>query len=131
MDLDIFPGILADRPPDLLTNSSDRRLTDGGNASAEAVSRTGNTENPNHAGAVITKIEDIFDSIADSILDEKKELVIQLKARSRLGIQARDPLAETIKSLPKSEPRTIKFPSKSPQEAWKFGIYRSSEIKIF
>lgn len=88
-------------------------------------------ERTNHAGVVISKIEDIFESIADCMLGEKKELSIQLKSRrGRAEItrenqdedQASDETAAKKKRL-KDPFRSITFPSKSPQEAWKFSWY--------
>jgi meiotic recombination protein SPO11 len=75
----------------------------------------------NQAGAVITKIEDIFESIADCILDDGKELMIPLKSRTRNKNTAnQDDSTKANRSL-NSEARSITFPNRSPQEAWKFG----------
>jgi len=117
METGFIPGLLTDSEPltgDLLSNLPRRELTHDSRADPE--SREESTfitrPNPNQAGAVISKIEDIFESVADSILHEKKELVIQLKTRKRTKKQNPDSLPDT---------KLIRFPSKSPQEAWKFG----------
>lgn len=67
----------------------------------------------NQAGAVIAKIENIFESITDSVLNEKNQLVISLKARPRSRAQ-RD------EAITKTSVRNITFPNKNPKEAWKF-----------
>jgi meiotic recombination protein SPO11 len=79
-----------------------------------------NVPDPNIAGAVITKIEDIIESIAESILDEKKEMVIRLKTRKKAGMQVHDSNTGTIENLQDDQMKSIRFPSKSPREAWKF-----------
>ncbi|KAK0128750.1 hypothetical protein ONS95_000704 [Cadophora gregata] len=74
------------------------------------------TVNPNSAGAVISKIEDIFEAIADCILAEGKELVIELKSRSKSKTQVE---ADAMEG-PKGRMRRITFPSRNQKEAWKF-----------
>jgi hypothetical protein len=78
----------------------------------------------NSPGAVISRIEDIFEAMADCILNEAKELVIQLKTRDRK--KQNSGVAEPTKRRKKTETRTITFPSKSPQEAWKFSRFELS-----
>lgn len=75
----------------------------------------------NQVGAVINKIEDIFEAIADCILDEGKELVIPFKTRpkKKTTTNDRDGSSKINRSL-NSEAQKVVFPSKSPQEAWKF-----------
>jgi len=76
----------------------------------------------NQAGAVINKIEDIFESIIDCILDEGKELVIPFGSRPKnKNIANKDDSTRPIR-ISKSETRNITFPSRSPQEAWKFSM---------
>jgi meiotic recombination protein SPO11 len=140
MDLDILSEILADRHPalhsDLLSNLPNRPLIhnrpdanhDGPDADAEAIDSPAESLNPlslNQAGAVISKIEDIFESIADSIINQKEELVIQLKTRRKPGNQVYDNASGVLKSLHDDEMRAIRFPSKTPQEAWKFSKFVS------
>lgn len=69
-------------------------------------------DNPNQVGEVISKIEDIFESIADSIGDGTGPLVIYLKLRRRRGSQS------VVNGTDKR--KKIVFPSKSPKEAWRF-----------
>ena len=90
------------------------------------------TPSSNHAGVVISKIEEIFEAMTDCILGEKEELAIQLKSRSGRGGKVSDQCDRredengmTAKKSSRNKQsqdqfRTIKFPSKSPQEAWKF-----------
>ncbi|RKF57372.1 Meiotic recombination protein rec12 [Erysiphe neolycopersici] len=71
------------------------------------------------AGITITKIEQIFESLADCIL-EKKELVIHLKIRENSNT-----INERLKSLGtlyKEKTRKVCFPSRNPREAWKFTV---------
>jgi hypothetical protein len=72
------------------------------------------------SNAVIAKIEAIFESLHDCILDKKKELVLELKTRRRRQDEKRDPINGTILNAPNYDTRRIRFPSLSPQEAWKF-----------
>ncbi|KAH7383513.1 Spo11/DNA topoisomerase VI subunit A, partial [Cadophora sp. MPI-SDFR-AT-0126] len=70
----------------------------------------------NQAGAVISKIEDIFEAIADCILAEGDELVIELISRSKTksqveGDESGDGRGRTNR---------IVFPSRNQKEAWKF-----------
>ncbi|RDL38681.1 uncharacterized protein BP5553_03021 [Venustampulla echinocandica] len=74
----------------------------------------------NQPGAVISRIEDVFEAMTDCIIGEKNELVIQLKSRSRTKPQADDSGATAAKKQSNLELRAITFPSRSPQEAWKF-----------
>ncbi|KAH8805768.1 Spo11/DNA topoisomerase VI subunit A [Xylogone sp. PMI_703] len=67
---------------------------------------------PIRAGEAISKIEDIFESIADSINDGKRPLAIHLKSRPRGTREVSDVI----------NARKINFPSKSPQEAWRFTV---------
>ncbi|KAH8796899.1 Spo11/DNA topoisomerase VI subunit A [Hyaloscypha sp. PMI_1271] len=78
------------------------------------------TPDPHQRGAVITKIEDIFESITDCILDEGKELVIPLKSRAKKKNAANKDDSTQVNRSSNTEMRNITFPSKSPQEAWKF-----------
>ena len=82
----------------------------------------------NSAGAVISKIEDIFESIIDCIHHKGKELSIPLKTRGRAGQQTRDATSGAILSLPDTKIKAITFPSRNPQEAWKFSRF---ELRMF
>ncbi|TAQ87210.1 hypothetical protein B7494_g4466 [Chlorociboria aeruginascens] len=76
----------------------------------------------NQAGLVISKIEDIFESMTDCLLENGKEFTIRLKTRRKSGMQAHDTDNGTIRSLPNSKTRAITFPSKNSKEAWKFTV---------
>ncbi|RFU30717.1 hypothetical protein B7463_g5621, partial [Scytalidium lignicola] len=95
----------------MLTNNNLNEADRQGSTEAHS-SSVSTTVNINRAGEVISKIEDIFESIADSIQDNKRPLEIQLKSRRRTGTN----VAHNI------DTRKIVFPSKSPQEAWRFTV---------
>ena len=126
MDFDHLADILNGRQPalsgNLLSHLPDRTLTfDELNVQTTALISGNSFVTVNsQAGAVISKIEDIFESIAGCILDEKKKVVIKLKTRARQSAKVRDSTTGAIKSLPDDATTTVKFPSKSPKEAWKF-----------
>jgi meiotic recombination protein SPO11 len=140
MDFDLFSNLLRDDPGpssgSLLSNLPHRSPTDDSSISCTTFGHTSSsqpniaTPDPPQAGRVIAKIENIFESIADCILDQKKELVISL--RSRPGCKSKDSEEHTSNPKPKPEIKNITFPSKSPQETWKFSelkmIYRSHQL---
>ncbi|RKF78682.1 Meiotic recombination protein SPO11 [Golovinomyces cichoracearum] len=70
------------------------------------------------AGLVITKIEHIFETIADCILEKKKELVIQLKTKSK----AKETNEILNIGIPEEKIRNVTFPSRKPREAWRFAV---------
>jgi len=72
------------------------------------------------SGSVISKIEDILQQMVDCIIDEKKELVLHLRARVRSGNEVLDAANGAIKSSAMMEARAIRFPGRTAQEAWKF-----------
>lgn len=131
MDIDLLSDILAERQPayqaHLLTSSPDRRLIPASRTQVQEPNayKSSKQANLSQPGAVISKIEDIFESLVDCILDEKKELVIRLKCRAKLGPQVLHSGSGTVKSTPTTKERTISFPSKTPQEAWKFSRLKS------
>jgi len=131
MDFDLLSGFPRDheastsRP--LLSNlQHSRRLTpeqiaeDPALEEADVDGLSGVTSNHTQRGVAITKIEDIFESIADCILDEGKELVIPLKSRPKKKTVANKNGSTKVNIAASNEPRKITFPSKSPKEAWKF-----------
>ncbi len=136
LDLDLLSEYMEDDQHDsarqLLSNLPDRKLTSGSDENIPNVpdniqARGQNQQtslparnNTNQAGAVISKIEKVFESITDCILDEKKELVIRLKTRSKVKAIAEDGMNEGSSKTKKSEFRRITFPSKNPKEAWRF-----------
>jgi meiotic recombination protein SPO11 len=73
------------------------------------------------AGAIIAKLEDIFESLLDCIIDEKKGLVLHLKSRGKSIQQTLDPATGTIRNIGTAEAKEIGFPGKTQREAWKFG----------
>ena len=135
MDIDLLSEYLQDaRAPEgrdaLLPTSSHNTLTqadyDDWVASNQEI-RVRQYANPNQAGAVISKIEDIFEAIADCILAEGKELVIELKSRSKSKIQ----LGEGELEENGGKLRRITFPSRNLKEAWKFSKLQSTFGSIF
>lgn len=121
MDLDILSDILSDQPVltgSLLSNLPNRVLISDASGSKDHPHGIADSQSwkSSQAGAVISKIEDVFESIADCVLEEKKEMVIRLKMRKRSGSKA--PTAG--ESFENDQTRAVKFPSKNPQEAWKF-----------
>ncbi|OWP04320.1 hypothetical protein B2J93_9388 [Marssonina coronariae] len=105
----------------LLSNSPHRRLTSEADENALAASpsnpqvQIARIANSNQLGIVISKMEKIFESITDCILDEKKELVIRLKSRSKKRQVLDENDSEALEKSTK-----ITFPSKNAKEAWKF-----------
>ena len=140
MDFDLLSGFLSDHEANtsrpLLSNLQDsRRLTPEQIAEDPALEDGDSNElndwtpDPNQRVLVITKIEDIFESIADCILDEGKELVIPLKSRPRNKIVANKDDPTKISSSTSADSRKITFPSKSPREAWKFSKWRGFDVE--
>jgi hypothetical protein len=82
--------------------------------------------NNRQAGEVVSRIERIFENIASSILDEKNNVAINLKTRGKQSMTRRDTDTGIIKVIPSDERKTVRFPSKSPKEAWKFSKYWKS-----
>jgi hypothetical protein len=72
------------------------------------------------AGSVISKIEDILEQVLDCVIDEKKELVLCLKPRVRSGRKFPNTGSGAIKICSAKEARTVRFPGRTAQEAWKF-----------
>jgi meiotic recombination protein SPO11 len=132
MDFDLISGFISDHEvqtsPSLLSNSQDRRrLTPeqiAEDPALEDIELNDEIPNPTQRGVAITKIEDIFESIADCILDEGKELVIPLKSRPRNKTVANTDDSTKVNTATSIDPRKITFPSKSPKEAWKFSKWR-------
>jgi meiotic recombination protein SPO11 len=125
MDLDLLQDTLADHPQQSALN---RQLALSLPSSApfndtaiySSVSTNSSFPNSNRSGVVLCKIEDIFESIADCILDEKKHISIQLKRRGKAKNQTHDADSGVIRDVTDEKVTTVKFPSRSPQEAWKF-----------
>lgn len=122
MDVDLLADVLDDGQPalssDLLSYLPGSTLTHEG-TTAPFDSPYG-TVNSSQAAAVVSKIEDIFEKVAGSILDEKKKITMKLKTRGKQSATTTDSTTGAIRSMPDEETRTVQFPSKSPKEAWKF-----------
>lgn len=122
-DSEIVPRIL---PGNLLSNLPNRPLTaPEEDASTLQIPRfsspvIGHTYRNHQStpGAVISKIEDIFEAITDCLLKEGEELVIPLKTRSRNKTKTGN--VEATQNNSRSETRSVSFPNKSPQEARRF-----------
>jgi meiotic recombination protein SPO11 len=129
MAIDLLADILDEDQPALsdnwLSHLADRPLTSDESATQPSSSIFNNPGlvNPNQAGAVVSKIEVIFEKIASCILDEKEELVIKLKTRRKQGAKTRDADTGSTNRVLGNETRPVRFPSKSPKEAWKFSEF--------
>lgn len=88
---------------------------------SQAISQGAPRNNNSQAGEVITKIEDIFESLLDCIIDEKKCLVLHIKSRAKNGRQALHAATRAIRNTGTVETKEITFPGKTQKEAWKFG----------
>lgn len=109
-----------------LTHEQPRRVSSASNGAAGDIHDTDiRILHRNHAGAVITKIEDIFESITDCILHEGNELVIPLNSRPKKQTTVNEDHPPKNDRRPRSYTRNLTFPSKSPKEAWKFGTWPS------
>ncbi|KAI9744265.1 MAG: hypothetical protein M1818_002417 [Claussenomyces sp. TS43310] len=71
------------------------------------------------AGSVITKLEDMFESMVDCLIGEKTGLTIHLRSRGRSQQRAFDSEGAVI-DTPNFQVREITFPGKTAAEAWKF-----------
>lgn len=85
------------------------------------ISQGARRSNTFQAGEVITKIEDIFESLLDCIINEKKCLVFHIKSRAKSGRQTLDAVNGAIRNAGNVETKEITFPGKTQKEAWKFG----------
>ncbi|KFY42970.1 hypothetical protein V494_02144 [Pseudogymnoascus sp. VKM F-4513 (FW-928)] len=85
-----------------------------------ATSQGAPRNNNSQAGAVITKIEDIFESLLDCIINEKGRLVLHIKSRGSNGRQTLDAATGAIRNIGSVETKEITFPGKTQKEAWKF-----------
>lgn len=121
-----YPQLLQGLPTNKL-NATDPELASSSvlgppKSSTQRAPRPGS--NPNQTGVVITKIEDILDTITDCILAGKKELVIELKSRSSQKKKDFDHDVDMYRKL-RTSIRKIRYPSKCPTEAWRFGMSRT------
>ena len=122
MDIDLLADIFSDGQPalfdDLLSCLPGGTITNDDSATA-SISTSDPVKNI-QAGAVVSKIEDVFEEVAGCILDEKKKITIKLKTRGKQSATARDTITGAIRSLPDEETKTVQFPSRSSKEAWRF-----------
>lgn len=72
---------------------------------------------------VIVKIEHIFESFVDAMLEEcQRELAIPIKTTNRASKDhTLDPETGAIRGNPHIQPVDVCFPGKTPEEAWRFG----------
>ena len=77
------------------------------------------SQSSHHQGAVIAKLEDIFESIADQMLAEKP-FVIPMKSRLN-NEQALDAESGVLLNTGQSEVVNITWPGATQRESWKFG----------
>ncbi|KFY24316.1 hypothetical protein V493_05317 [Pseudogymnoascus sp. VKM F-4281 (FW-2241)] len=89
-------------------------------ADSQAIPQGAPRNNNFQAGAVIAKIEDIFESLLDCITNEKKCLVLHIKSRGKNGRQTLDAATGAIRNTANVETKEITFPGKTQKEAWKF-----------
>lgn len=89
-------------------------------ADSLAISQGSPRNNNFQAGAVITKIEDIFESLFDCINNEEKRFVLHIKSRGKNGRQTLDTATGVIRNTGNVETKEITFPGKTQSEAWKF-----------
>ncbi|OAF54367.2 hypothetical protein VC83_09336 [Pseudogymnoascus destructans] len=89
-------------------------------ADSLAISQGAPRNNNLQAGEVITKIEVIFESLFDCIINEKKCLVLHIKSRGGNGQQTIDAASGAIRNTRNVETKEITFPGKTQKEAWKF-----------
>ncbi|KAG0646636.1 Meiotic recombination SPO11 [Hyphodiscus hymeniophilus] len=97
--------------------------SDGAVSSSQVPFKGHRTANCSQAGAVVSKIEDIFEKVAQCILDEEKEVSIKIKTRGKQSAIDYDANTGIITSKSTDEMKTVQFPSKSPKEAWKFTAF--------
>jgi meiotic recombination protein SPO11 len=125
MDPDLLSDVFQDQSApligDLLSNLPSRLTNAINHFSQDDSFHAAAKSDPNQAGAVVAKIEDIFESIAHAILKQEKQMVIKLKVRKKTGKQPFGALSSDLQNAADDDMRAIKFPSRNPQEAWKFG----------
>lgn len=123
-DASLDNSLLSDLPHDkLISNNQLATSSSEAQAAGSDVSR-GAPRNYNfQAGAVITKIEDIFESLLDCIINENDCLILHIKSRGKNGRQALDAATGAIRNTENVEAKEITFPGKTQKEAWKFSKY--------
>lgn len=112
--------LLCSSPTDTLTHTNRTTFTHSSSA-PHALSlehRQSAFRSNAKAGFVISKIEEVLESMIDCFLKDGKELVIELKS-NRKGGSATSSNAET-KQRKTSGITSVRFPGKSEHEVWKF-----------
>ncbi|KAH0542284.1 hypothetical protein FGG08_003311 [Glutinoglossum americanum] len=71
---------------------------------------------------IIAKVESVFESIVDSILEDQKKLTITLRSRGRVTDQGLDHESRSIRPASRHRKREVSFPGGTPKEAWKFTV---------
>ncbi|OBT52587.1 hypothetical protein VE04_07047 [Pseudogymnoascus sp. 24MN13] len=116
--------LLHNSPYDKLISQNQLNVSSQQNHADSQLISQGAPRNDNlQAGEVITKIEDIFESLLDCIINEKKCLVLHIKSRGKKGGQTLDAATGAIRNTRNVETKEITFPGKTQKEAWKFDIY--------
>lgn len=114
--------LLHNSPYDKLISQNQLNVSSQQNhADSQLISQGAPRNNNLQAGEVITKIEDIFESLLDRIINEKKCLVLHIKSRGKKGGQTLDAATGAIRNTRNVEAKEITFPGKTQKEAWKFG----------
>ncbi|OBT91378.1 hypothetical protein VE01_10591, partial [Pseudogymnoascus verrucosus] len=113
--------LLHNSPYDKLISQNQLNVSSQQNhADSQLISQGAPRNNNLQAGEVITKIEDIFESLLDRIINEKKCLVLHIKSRGKKGGQTLDAATGAIRNTRNVETKEITFPGKTQKEAWKF-----------
>lgn len=114
--------LLNNSPYDKLISQNQPSVSSQQNhADGQLISQGAPRNNNFQAGEVITKIEDIFESLLDCIINEKKCLVLHIKSRGNNSRQTLDAVTGAIRNIGNVETKEITFPGKTQKEAWKFG----------
>jgi hypothetical protein len=119
----------------LLTNLTANELTQQIQFSPGQASLSLSVVNPppnlsDEQNLVIAKIEAIFESIADCLLQERRELTIELKSRPKRQYMKIDGHTGAIIDTSDGKLRDICFPAKTSHEAWKFSESRNLSTMV-
>ncbi|KAK4985409.1 endodeoxyribonuclease [Elasticomyces elasticus] len=71
---------------------------------------------------VVTKIESIFERIADALLNEKNEVEITLSSRNGTAESPTKTYTGVVSSATRVRTRTVSFPGSTPEDAWRFSV---------
>lgn len=114
--------LLPNSPQDELTSSLEHKSSTKNATFILPISDLSIAPNSQQAGAVVAKIEDIFEDITDCILGREKEMTILMKTRLKrpnTSSQTRDHQG-TSDTISTGRVKSIKFPSKSVAECRRF-----------